>query len=83
MTEVPAFFWWKPTHGRFKKMNSTWGLVLDLMAANNKIDFEPHANECNENTERRVTTERRTRSTFIANDRRIGLADRRKKMPSF
>jgi len=73
----------QPALERFKEMSEVWGLVLDLMAAYRKIDFEPYANEYNENTERRETAERQKRSTFKANNRRSGLADRRKKMSSF
>jgi hypothetical protein len=47
-----------------------------------EVHPEHQSFSCIKGTDRRLTTDRRKNFTFIGNDTRSGIADRRKKTPS-
>ena len=63
-------------------MKTVRSLFLERLAVYSEIHPEHRSFSCIKGTDRRLTIDRRKYFTFIANDRRCGIADRRKKTPS-
>jgi hypothetical protein len=63
-------------------MKTVKSLFLERLAMYSEVHPEHWSFSCIKCTDRRLTIERRKDFTFIANDRRSGIADRRKKTPS-
>jgi hypothetical protein len=65
-----------------KEMKETRSLFWEKLAVYSEVHPEKHPFNFIKKPDRRVIEDRRKNFTFIANDRRSGIADRRKKTPS-
>ena len=63
-------------------MKEARSLFLEKLAVYSEVRPEKHPFNLIKKPDRRVIEDRRKSFTFIANDRRSGIADRRKKTPS-
>jgi len=80
LIEVPAFFLRHYLKG-VRRMKTVRSLFLERLAMYS-VHPEHWPFSYIKGTDRRLTIDRRKYFTFIANDRRSGIADRRKKTPS-
>jgi hypothetical protein len=81
LIEVPAIFLRHCLKG-VRRMKTVRSLFLERLAVYSEVHPEHRSFSCIKGTDRRFTIDRRKYFTFIANDRRCGIADRRKKTPS-
>ena len=81
LIEVPAIFLWHYLKG-VPRMKTARSLFLERLAMYSEVHPEHWSFNSFKGTDRRSTIDRRKYFTFIANDRRSGIADRRKKTPS-
>ena len=81
LIEVPAIFFAALLERSTSHENGQESL-LERLAVYSEVHPEHRSFSCIKGTDRRLTIDRRKYFTFIANDRRSGIADRRKKTPS-
>jgi hypothetical protein len=81
LIEVPAIFLRHYLKG-VRRMKAVRNLFLEKLAVYSEVHPEHRPFSCIKGTDRRSTIDRRKKFTFIGNDKRSGIADRRKKTPS-